>query len=470
MDNRSNGRIGARNRVMIIDDDPQVLQLLGSILTNEGATVIREHDPRLALDRLRSQPVDVLFSDLRMNDCDGLEVIRLARKMQPGLATVIVTAYGSLDTSVDAFRLGAVDYLTKPFRAEQVANALGRAAASLAGGKTRSPDAVAPSRPRPVKTPIRIVAVSPAMKRVVEMSGKVAAASIPVLVSGETGTGQEEVVRLIHSLSPQSGGPLVEVNCEAISEQQIRELLFGSNSTSSSGGDDHRGAIERASGGTLYLREVARLPKWVQAEIVQVFKEQRLPAQTSATPIAVNMRLAASTSQDLDALVQSRQFVEDLYQYLNVAPIHVPPLRTRREDIRPLVTSMLREPECLALLWERRQQLEFSDEAMRLLERYEWPGNIYEVSHLVRRAIIFGSGPKVSAEAVAELLPTASRPAGAEMISVPFEGDLKVMERALVNEVIHRAHGNKSAAARTLGLHQKSLYRILENLPDEANG
>lgn len=456
----TNGLLGTSNQVMIVDDDPQILRLLGAILENEGARVDLELDPRQALERLRGKPTDVLFTDLHMSGCDGFEVIREARKMQPGIATVVITGYGTVDSSVDAFRLGAVDFLTKPFRAEHVAGALGRAAASTAKQRDRAAEARSRYLHREPRTPTTIVACSPAMKRVTEFARRVAAADVPVLVTGEVGAGKEAVVRLIHSLSPQCNGPVVKINCEAVSENLIAEIVFGKESSS---GEIQRGAIERAAGGILFLHRVANLPKWMQAELVHAIREQQFLRQGGSTSIPLSARIVATSPQDLRLLVQQGSFVDDLHAFLNVAPIHVPPLRERREDIRPLVTSLMQDVECMELLRDRRQKIEFTEEALTLLERYDWPGNIYELGNFIRRAIVFAADPKISAARVSEFLPPVRPAVGTDMISVPFMGDLKHMERALVTEVINRSHGNKSAAARTLGLHRKSLYRIIEN-------
>lgn len=451
----SPGSVG--HRVMIIDDDPQVLRLLGAIVENEGASVKLEVDPRQGLEHLRGHPIDVLFTDLHMSGCDGIEVIREARRLQPGISTVIITAYATVASSVDAFRLGAVDYLTKPFRAEQVAGALGRAAARNGKVLDRSLEPKRSLHPTP-NMQSSLIARSPAMKDVIESAKAVAASSVPVLVTGEVGTGKERIIRFIHALSPQSSGPLVKVNCEAVSENQLAEIMFGSESST---GEVTHGAIERASGGVLFLHRVANIPLWMQAELAKTFQNRRF-SRVGGAAIAVEARVVASTSDDLEPLVRSGQFVDDLHQFINVAPLEMPPLRRRREDIRSLVMSLMRDVECQTLLQDRRRTIEFTEDALDKLEHYEWPGNVYELGNFLRRAIVFSTKSRISAKQVVELLPPARSPDIGEMISVPYTGDLKQMERALVTEVINRSHGNKSAAARTLGLHRKSLYRIME--------
>lgn len=446
------------NRVMVIDDDPQVLRLLGTIIENEGANVELETDPRLALEHLRGRSFDALFTDLQMSKCNGLEVIREARRIQPGISTVIITAYGTVDSTVNAFHLGAVDYITKPFRADQVAGALGRAAANNVKSRNRAMETKAAITAAPTAE-TSVVAYSPAMKRVVEFAKRSAASFSPMLVTGETGTGKETIIRYIHSISSNSTGPLVKVNCEAVGEGQLAEVLFGKETAT---GEIQRGAMERAAGGMLFLHRVASIPKWMQAELATAFLEHRFVRVGGATPVTLEARVVASTAENLEPLVRAGGFVDDLNSFLSQAPLEVPPLRRRREDIRPLLTSLMREASCTSQLHDRRRKIAFTAEALAKLERYEWPGNIYELENFVRRAIVFTSESQLSAARVTELLPPTRPPENTEMISVPYIGDLKIMERALVSEVINRSHGNKSAAARTLGLHRKSLYRILE--------
>jgi DNA-binding NtrC family response regulator len=452
------------NRVMVIDDDPQVLRLLGAIIENEGANVELETDPRLALEHLRGRPFDALFTDLQMSGCNGLEVIREARRIQPGISTVIVTAYATVDSTVNAFHLGAVDYITKPFRADQVAGALGRAATNNVKSRNRAMETKAAIAPAPA-TEASVVACSPAMQRVLEFAKRSAASFSPMLVTGETGSGKETIIRYIHSISSNSTGPLVKVNCEAVSEGQLAEVLFGKETAT---GEIQRGAMERAAGGMLFLHRVASIPKWMQAELATAFLEQRFLRVGGFAPVALEARIVASTSENIEPLVRAGGFVDDLHSFLSQAPLEVPPLRRRREDIRPLLASLMKEANRTSQSYDRRRKIEFTEEAMAKLERYEWPGNVYELENFVRRAIVFTSESQLSAARVAELLPPTRPPANTEMISVPYIGDLKIMERALVSEVINRSHGNKSAAARTLGLHRKSLYRIMEQDDENA--
>jgi DNA-binding NtrC family response regulator len=319
-----------------------------------------------------------------MNGCNGLEVIREARQMQPGISTVIVTANASVESSVDAFRLGAVDYLTKPFRADQVANALARAAANNSKLRNRAMEAkTAPIAVPPTQS--SIVACSSAMKRVIELAKRIGASSSPALVTGEVGCGKETIIRYIHSISSHASGPFAKVNCEAVSEGQLAEVLFGKETAT---GEVQRGAIERAARGTLFLHRVVNLPEWIQAVLARAFQEREFVRVGGKAPVALDARIVASTSEHIEPLVRSGDFVDDLYCYLSQAPLEIPPLRRRREDIRPLMTSVMKDVKCTSQMHDRRRKIEFAEDAMAKLERYEWPGNVYELENFVRRAIV----------------------------------------------------------------------------------
>ncbi len=268
--------------IMVVDDDPQILRLLGTMLQQQGARVMLESNPRQGLEKLKANPVDVLFTDLRMPGFDGLDLIREARTVLPSLAAVVISGFGSLDSSVSAFRLGAVDFLTKPFSSTQIAGALARASASMTPRPNAKVDFAAP----PGQSPVSMAAASAAMKPVVALAARVAAAPVPVLVVGESGVGKEMIARHIHSLSPEATGPFVTVNCQAVGEPQLLDVFFGRESASDNHGNSiEPGVLERASGGMLFLRNVTLLPKWMQAELLHTLQTGRFLRQGGQRPI-----------------------------------------------------------------------------------------------------------------------------------------------------------------------------------------
>ena len=446
------------NSVLVIDDDPQILSILDGILRNEGEIPILERDPRKAIKSLVDRPVDVLFTDLCMSDCDGFEVIREARRAQPGLPIVVITGHGSLDSSINAFRLGVVDYLIKPFRAEQVANALARASATAHLQRGSRGDA-RPSALDSTAASTQLVTASPAMEQVLTTAIRMASSRLPICVRGEIGAGKETVIRLIHAHSPQRYGPFIKVNCEAMSESKMTEQFFGVETAHD--GATVPGVIEQAEGGILFLHHAATLPHWLQAMLLQTVREGGFLRKGGTTRVRCRARIALSITTTLGADVPGSTLLDEFSGYVEAAPIQVPSLRERRDEIRPLIKSILKKDECAELNRKWPRGIEFSSAALNLLEEYSWPGNLYELYNFVRRSIIFATAPIISEEQVAESLKPQSAASCEGMISVPLAGGLKSIERAIVTEVINRLRGNKAAAARSLGLHRKSLYRIM---------
>jgi DNA-binding NtrC family response regulator len=453
-----------RRCILIIEQDQQALAVLDTVLNDDSSIVVIERDARRGLDFLKSAPVDVLIADASMPGFNELDVLRQARELRPAVPVVVTAAGGSVALTVDAFRLGAADYLTKPLQAEQVVAALARVSARMQpqpspGSTTSATD----GRVANVMPPT-VVAASPAMKQVVRQCEQVAHSSLPVLIVGELGVGKERVARMIHSLGSRTEEPFVKLNCEAMQEKRLVEICYGKERAAGDAGiSPHRGLIEQAANGTLLLKNVTGLPRWMQKMLLRSAQEGRFLRQDGQELVPFRARIAASTRIDPAEGVKRGVIVDALRSYLNVTPITVPPLRDRREDIRPLVETLLQEASCDPSLSECRTALKFSEEALRLLEAYDWPGNIYELGNLIRRFCVFAVEPEVSAAQVAAILPSPPAHGGGDTITVPFVGDLKLIERAIVAEVINRAQGNKSAAARSLGLHRKTLYRIIES-------
>ena len=437
--------------VMVIDDDPQVCRLLGSILENEGANVVLQHSAQQGLSALKSRPVDVLFTDLRLGDGDGLSVISEARKLCPNLSVIIITGYGSVESSVGAFRLGVVDYLTKPFRAEQVAQAPG---ASLpANGVARAaalpgPSAVNAARARRAGHHC----AKPGDARGIGACQTRGAGRRSGPRHRRTRGGQGvDRARHFQSKPAVSTGPFVKINCGAIQDEQLEAIMFGEDAqagpaTPVSGRWSRRPAVFCS------CTTWPSCPSGCRPNSFRRFRAGPSVAWVGNQPIPLTARIAASTAEDLSTLAAAGKFFHELYYYLHVVPVHVPALRDRREDIRPLADQFLQESLRLRPPGKSGQRLAFAKDAHRALESYSWPGNVYELSNLVRRAVVFGSGGEITAAEMAELFPPPPAHGGVETITIPYAGDLRVIERSIVSEVINRNNGNKSAAAPGFGL------------------
>lgn len=458
-----------RPRVLVIDDDPEVLTLLSQLLESGGASVVVERDLHRGMELLKLSPIDALFTECRTLHHNGTDGLRDIRSIQPGLPVVLLGVHDAGESADPPSDSGTIDYLTSPLQADQVTAALTRALAksnrqSLQIARIGTlGDGVAGSGPPTV------VANSPAMKQALTMARQVAASKMPVLLVGELGVGKERVARLIHALSPWSHEPFARFNCEAMQEDQLRETFFGieraanQGANGGAGGSPYPGVIERAAGGTLFLHNVTGIPRWMQEELLQAIQAGQFLRVGGSEPVPIRARIAASTTCNPVDSVKKGRLLDELHFFFGGNSIVLPPLRDRREDIRPLVDELVHEASRDPSLAARRPAPVFSEGALQLLEAHNWPGNICELSNLVRRVFVFVSEPEVIAAHLAEMLPSLPPFRGAETITVPFVGDLKAIERAIVTEVINRTRGNKSAAARYLGLHRKTLYRIIEH-------
>ncbi len=310
-----------------------------------------------------------------------------------------------------------------------------------------------------------IVAKSAAMREALVLAKRVAQVEVPVLMTGAQGVGKELIVRAIANQSRRSAEPFVKINCGAIQDERMEAILFGEEASGSIP-TARPGALEQAGAGFLFLHNVSELPKWVQARLFQVMQSGFFCRVGGNQPIPLAVRIAASTTDDLAALVASGEFFHELYYHLNVVPVHVPSLRNRRADILPLAEQFLDESLRLRPIGRQPDRMTFSKEAHRALEDYAWPGNVYELSNLVRRAVVFASEPEITAEQLAEMFSPTALPDDVETITIPCAGDLRFIERSIVSQIVNRCKGNKSAAARALGLHRKTLYRILEDDPN----
>lgn len=302
---------------------------------------------------------------------------------------------------------------------------------------------------------------------------QIAESSKPILIAGELGVGKENVARLIHSLSPHSDKPFVKVNCEAIQESFCWEMFFGKGdetdvSTNGGPGEPFRkGLIENAAGGILFLHNCTCLPKWLQHGLCEAAQAGFFYRQLGHERVPFSARLVASTMRDPLDSTGNGELLEEFYLYLKSNTLHVPPLRDRREEIPSLLEAQLSEASLDPSLRECCHKLSFTEDALRMLETYDWPGNLYELSGFVRRVLVFVNEPVVTAQIVQKTLPLPVFQSS-DSITVPFVRDLKEIQRAIVTEVLKRTHGNKAAAARILSLHRKTLYRIIEGLPQES--
>ena len=464
-------------KVLIVDDDLGLRQSLTLLLKQADYDVASEGSPTRALERAAAEPFDLILCDVRMPEMEGLEFLRRYRKAAGSAPVIMMSAYGGEDAAIAAMQEGAYDYLPKPFRSDEVLLTLRKAeereqlrgqVASLAAELERWTDR-------------SLVAESPAMRRVVELAGRVAPYGTTVLITGESGTGKEVVARAVHRMSPRGSARFVAVNCGAIPENLLESELFGHSRGAFTGAvGEKRGLFEAADGGTLLLDEVGDLPLALQVKLLRVLQEGEIRRVGDARSRRVDVRVLAATARDLEADVAAGRFREDLYYRLNVVRIHLPPLRERREDLDALAVVLLERAVKRA-----GRQVTLSPEALAAIRAGVWPGNGRELENAIERAVVLSVDGVIRAEAFerpgsgrreagsakpepgggfplpASRFPITDPPAGPPAL---LKDAVAAAERAAIQSALTACGGNRAEAARLLGISQRSLFYKLSRL------
>ena len=386
--------VDKRPKVLVVEDDPEMLALLRQHLAGEGYLVVTTNQGAEALHRLRTESFDVILTDLKMPGVDGMEILRAARGAQGDARVILITAFGSIETAIQAIREGAYDYVTKPFRLDEISLLVRKALEDryLREENRRLREAVA-DRYRLHN----LFGASPAMQAVFALIRQAAPGDASVLITGESGTGKELVARALHYDSPRAERPFVPVNCAAVPAGLLESELFGHVKGAFTGAvAARRGLIREAEGGTLFLDEIGDMAPELQAKLLRVIEDRSVRPVGSDEAVAVDLRLIAATNKDLVVRIQEGLFREDLYYRLAVIPIQLPPLRERREDIPLLAEHFLRR----AIAASGKPIHGFTPEAMSALLRHPWPGNVRELENVVARAVTLTAGDQLGPEAL----------------------------------------------------------------------
>ena len=449
--------------LLIADDDPGLRESHERTLTREGYRVILASDGRGALERLQGGGIDLVVTDLKMPGLTGIEVLRAAKAIAPDVDVILLTAFGTVEEAVKAMKDGAYDFLTKPFRREQLLKLISKA---LERRDLIEQNRALQQRLDDLLQQGAVIGSSPAFRRTMALVEQVADSSATVLIQGESGTGKELVARTIHARSARSRGPFVAVNCAALPETLLESELFGYEKGAFTGAAGRKeGRFELANGGTLFLDEVSDLSVVTQPKILRVLQEGEFERLGGTKTFRVDVRIVAATNQDLAQMVREKRFREDLYYRLNVITLTVPPLRERREDVRVLAQHFLR-----VYAAKNNRRLEgFTDEAIRRLEAYAWPGNVRELENVIERGVVLAQGALMD---VTDLPPeiAGSTPLPEGVLSIRLGTPLAEVEARLLEETLRATKGNKTLTAKLLGIDPTTVLRKLKRQEEASDG
>jgi len=441
--------------ILVVDDDADMREWVKEDLEHEGFRVETADGGRAGVARVKAGGIDLVVSDVKMPDLDGLDLLREIREVDPSPFVIIVTGFGSIDTAIRAVKLGAYDYITKPFKIDQLLLSIDKALAerSLRTEVTRLREEV--SRRDRLEN---IIGRSAPMQEIFALIRRVATSYANLLVTGESGTGKELVARALHAKSPRKGKPFVAVNCAAIPENLLESELFGyTRGAHSTANADRQGLFVEANGGTLFLDEIAELPLSLQPKLLRVLQDGEVRPLGTNRSERVDVRVIAATNRDIERQLREGRFREDLYYRLNVIQIQLPPLRGRQEDILPLADHFLvRSTERSG-----KAVKGWKEGAKKMLLAHHWPGNVRELENVVERAVALTEGDLISPEDLPRTM--QERKSQDRLASAVAQGfTLDQLEREYIERVLEVEGGNKTRAAHRLGLDRKTLYRKLE--------
>jgi two-component system response regulator AtoC len=445
--------MSATGKILVVDDDPASRSSLGEAMTREGYSVTLASSGEEAIEAGKEVEFDVVLTDLRMKGVDGLQVLRRFKSIRPETVLIVMTAFASMDTVVDALSAGAYDYVSKPFRLDQIRLKVRQ---SLEHASLLRENRNLRQRTQDLELQGEIIGSSPAMVEVFKAVAKVSSSDATVLLQGESGTGKELVARSIHRLGDRKGHPFLAVNCASVAESLLESELFGYARGAFTGAvGSKRGIFESASRGTVFLDEIGDTSPAMQSKLLRVLESGEILPVGSSSAIEVDVRVISATHRDLTELVGEGRFREDLYYRLKVVTIQLPPLRERISDVPLLFDFFLRK-------YSSRQgkTLAVQSEVVPLLQSYSWPGNIRQLENVVERAVALNTSGVFSLEDLPEEIRSAkgasSRPRDRTWPT------LAQVEDRYIREVLESCQGNMSRAAEILGIDRRTLYRKIE--------
>lgn len=442
--------------ILILDDEQNYLLVLQSVLEDEGYSVTALSNPEMGLAFLDDSEVDVVVTDMKMPGLTGQDVLEHVKKNYPHIPVMIMTAFGSIESAVEAMRIGAFDYITKPFENEELLLSLGKA---VSYARTQQENIMLRAQIQQHFGAANIIGKGKAMQHVLSMVHRAGPSKSTVLITGESGTGKELIARAIHTASPRKDAPFVSVNCAALNAGVLESELFGHEKGSFTGATAQRkGRFEQADAGTLFLDEIGEINQDTQVKLLRVLQERTFERVGGVDPIEVDIRVVAATNKDLKAEVEAGNFREDLYYRLNVVSLEMPPLRERREDIPVLAAFFLEK-----YAKENESELKgFSASAMDYIAAYEWPGNVRQLENVIERCVVMVAGEVINAEDLPPEIKDEESQFKSAVDLLPAKLDLgstlEKIEAALVRRALVRSDFVQVKAAEMLDI-SKSLLQ-----------
>jgi two-component system NtrC family response regulator len=446
--------------ILIVDDEATQRQVLSGYLKKLGYKIFEASSGTQAIEVASKNFVELILTDFKMPDKTGLEVLKAVRSINPEIAVVIMTAFGTIETAVEVMREGAYDYLTKPINLDELDLLINRIfeRQRLVSENKRLREEVVDKYKFS-----GIIAQSKQMQEILSLAARVADSRASVLIRGETGTGKELVAKTIHFASPRSEKPFIAVNCAALNENLLESELFGHEKGAFTGADkQRRGRFELADSGTLFLDEVGDIPLSTQIKLLRILQEQTFERVGGNQPISVDVRIITATNRNLEQLIKDGNFREDLYYRLNVITIETPPLRERREDILPMIEFFTQKFSNDT----STKTIGYSKESLDILMKYNYPGNVRELENIVQRAVVLVRGDLITSNE----LPINLRNLPSELLSPKSAHSINLgerveeLEKELIFETLQKTDGNQSKAALLLGISERNLRYKLEKL------
>lgn len=458
--------------ILVVDDEPNIVEVLEIVLQDEGMEVLKSSSGQEALTLLQENDVDLVISDIKMPDFSGVELLREAKRHSPDTIFIMMTAFASTETAIEALQHGAYDYITKPFKMEDLRRIVRCALEKKRSQRqcTQTPaceiEALQGQKLFQALQRSHVVGRSPKMVEVYRTIGTVAMGDSTILITGESGTGKELVARAIHEASHRKDKPFVSINCGAFPETLLESELFGYLKGAFTGAaTNKKGLFEAAGGGSIFLDEIADMTPAMQVKLLRVLQERRLRPLGGTTEVPVDVRVIAATNQDLQSCIQQGSFREDLYYRIAVINIHLPALRERAEDIRLLADFFLRQYSDRA----GKSIRDISSEALHCLESYSWPGNVRQLENTIERAVALETTQEIRLERLPEMIRNRSSETSSDLFTLPeglfdLESFLGQVESSLIHQALSQTDGNQTQAAQKLSLTKGSLRHKLHSL------